>query len=67
MHNNFMHMHPLKDMDSISEPSTKSFLVPYEEYGKLTDDGLFIHPSSNEYERLSEVSVKYHSTSEKGS
>ena len=67
MHNNFMHMHPLKDMDSIRETTTKSFLVPYEEYGKLTDNGEFIHPSSNKYERLSEISVKFHSTSEKGS
>ena len=62
-----MHMHPLKDMDSESEVNTKSFLVPYEEYGKLTNDGEFIHPSSDEYERLSEISVKYHSTSNKGS
>ena len=67
MHNNFMHMHPLKDMDSISEVETKSFLVPYEGYGKLTDDGVFIHPSSETYEVLSEVSVKFHSTSKKGS
>ena len=67
MHNNFMHMHPLKDMDSISEVDTKSFLVPYEQYGKLTDNGVFIHPSSETYETLSEVSVKFHSTSEKGS
>lgn len=67
MHNNFMHMHPLKDMDSISEVDTKSFLVPYEKYGKLTDNGVFIHPSSDTYEALSEVSVKFHSTSEKGS
>lgn len=67
MHNNFMHMYPLKDMDSVSETLTKSFLVPYEEYGKLTNDGLFIHPSSDEYEKLSDVSVKFHSTSEKGS
>ena len=67
MHNNFLHMHPLKDMDSVSEVDTKSFLVPYEEYGKLTDDGKFIHPSSEAYEKLSDVSVKFHSTSEKGS
>lgn len=66
-HNNFMHMYPLKDMDSVSEVTTKSFLVPYEEYGKLTNDGLFIHPSSDEYEVLSEISVKFHSQSEKGS
>lgn len=66
-HNNFMHMYPLKDMDSISEVETKSFLVPYEEYGKLTDNGLFIHPSSDTYERLSDVSVKFHSQSEHGS
>lgn len=66
-HNNFMHMYPLKDMDSESETTTKSFLVPYEDYGKLTDDGLFIHPSSNKYEKLSDVSVKFHSTSKKGS
>lgn len=67
MHNNFMHMHPLKDMDSETEVNTKSFLVPYEEYGKLTNNGEFIHPSSNLYEALSDVSVKFHSTSEKGS
>lgn len=66
-HNNFMHMYPLKDMDSESEVTTKSFLVPYEEYGKLTNDGLFIHPSSDEYEKLSDISVKFHSQSEKGS
>lgn len=66
-HNNFMHMYPLKDMDSESEVNTKSFLVPHEGYGKLTNDGVFIHPSSNEYEKLSDISVKFHSQSEKGS
>ena len=67
MHNNFMHMFPLKDMDSESEVNTQSFLVPHEAYGKLTDDGLFIHPSSNKYEPISEVGVKFLSTSDKAS
>ena len=67
MHNNFMHMFPLKDMDSESEVNTKSFLVPHEGYGKLTDDGLFIHPSSDKYEVISDVGVKYKSTSDMAS
>ena len=67
MHNNFMHMFPLKDMDSESEVNSKSFLVPHEEYGKLTDDGLFIHPSSDKYEVISDVGVKYKSTSDMAS
>ena len=67
MHNNFMHMFPLKDMDSESEVNSKSFLVPHEEYGKLTDDGLFIHPSSDKYEVKSDVGVKYKSTSDMAS
>ncbi|MGL4877381.1 hypothetical protein [Paraclostridium dentum] len=67
MHNNFMHMFPMKDMDSESEVDTKSFLVPHEPYGKLTDNGVFIHPSDTKYEVLSDVGVKYKSTSEKAS
>ena len=67
MHNNFMHMFPLKDMDSESEVNTQSFLIPHEEYGKLTDDGLFIHPSSDKYEAISDVGVKFKSTSDKAS
>ena len=67
MHNNFMHMFPLKDMDSVSEVDSKSFLVPHEKYGKLTDNGLFIHPSSDEYEVISDVGVKYKSTSDMAS
>lgn len=67
MHNNFMHMFPLKDMDSESEVNTKSFLVPHEQYGKLTDNGLFIHPSSDKYEVISDVGVKYKSTSDMAS
>lgn len=67
MHNNFMHMFPLKDMDSESEVNTQSFLVPHEAYGKLTDDGLFIHPSSDKYEVISDVGVKFKSTSDKAS
>lgn len=56
MHNNFLHMFPLKDMDI--DDASKTFLIPHEPYGKLTDDGLFIHPSSNDYEATSNVSVK---------
>ena len=67
MHNNFMHMFPLKDMDSESEVNTQSFLIPHEAYGKLTDNGLFIHPSSNKYEAISDVGVKFKSTSTKAS
>lgn len=67
MHNNFMHMFPLKDMDSESEVNTQSFLVPHEAYGKLTDNGLFIHPSSDKYEVISDVGVKFKSTSDKAS
>lgn len=67
MHTNFMHMFPLKDMDSISEVNTQSFLVPHEGYGKLTDNGLFIHPSSDKYEVISDVGVKFKSTSDMAS
>lgn len=61
MHNNFMHMTPLKDMDLIDDK--KTFLIPYEKAGKLFDDGVFIHPSSDKYELGSDVSVIYNSTS----
>lgn len=61
MHNNFMHMFPLNDMDTI--PNQKTFLVPYEKTGKLFDNGTFIHPSSNKYTPASEVSVTYKTSS----
>ena len=61
MHNNFMHMFPLNDMDSVN--GQKTFLVPYEETGKLFDNGSFIHPSSDKYLPASEVSVTYKTTS----
>lgn len=57
MHNNFIHMTSLKDMDSIDGQET--YLVPYEKYGKLFDNGTFIHPSDTKYEPVSEVSVQY--------
>lgn len=57
MHNNFLHMYPLKDTDT--DPAAQTFIVPHEEYGKLTKDGLFIHPSSDEYEKTSDITVKY--------
>lgn len=56
MHNNFLHMYPLKDADIDS--GTKTFIVPHEPYGKLTNDGLFIHPSSAEYEATSDITVR---------
>lgn len=61
MHNNFMHMTPLKDMDTVQ--NQKTFLIPYEKAGKLFDNGAFIHPSSDKYEPGSEVSVVYKTTS----
>ena len=63
MHNNFLHMYPLKDMDDTQ--GTKTFLVPHEPYGKLTDNGLFIHPSSDSYEQASDVSVQFNGESER--
>lgn len=63
MHNNFLHMYPLKDMDL--DEDSKTFLIPHEPYGKLTDDGLFIHPSSSNYEATSDVSVKAANASDK--
>lgn len=56
MHNNFLHMYPLKDTDT--DANSKTFVVPHEPYGKLTNDGLFIHPSSSEYEATSDITVK---------
>ena len=61
MHNNFMHMFPLSDMDSVN--GQKTFLVPYEKSGKLFDNGAFIHPSSDKYTPASEVSVTYKTSS----
>lgn len=61
MHNNFMHMTPLKDMDSIN--NQKTYLIPYENAGKLFDNGTFIHPSDSKYTPASEVSVTYKTTS----
>ena len=63
MHNNFLHMFPLKDMDMDSD--SKTFLIPHEPYGKLTDNGLFIHPSTSDYEATSDVSVKAANASDK--
>lgn len=61
MHNNFMHMTPLKDMDSIE--NQKTYLVPYEYSGKLFDNGIYIHPGDSKYEPASEVSVTYQTSS----
>ena len=61
MHNNFMHMTPLNDMDLIE--GQKTFLIPYEKAGKLFDNGTFIHPSSKKYKPGSDVSVIYNSNS----
>lgn len=61
MHNNFMHMTPLKDMDSVE--NQKTYLVPYEYSGKLFDNGVYIHPSNSKYKLASEVSVTYATTS----
>lgn len=63
MHNNFLHMFPLKDMNSVERSDT--FLVPHEPYGKLTNDGIFIHPSSDEYTVDSDISVSFNGDSEK--
>lgn len=63
MHNNFLHMFPLKDMNKVELSDT--FLVPHEPYGKLTNDGVFIHPSSDEYTTDSDISVSFNGTSEK--
>lgn len=56
-HNNFINITQLKDMDSIE--GQKTFLVPYEGFGKLFDNGSFIHSTDENYEVLSDVSVKY--------
>lgn len=56
-HNNFINMTQIKDMDALE--GQKTFLVPYDGYGKLFDSGVFIHPSDSKYETLSDVSVKY--------
>lgn len=61
MHNNFMHMTSLKDMDSIQ--GQKTYLVPHEEAGKLFDNGKYIHPSDTKYTPGSEVSVTYTTSS----
>ena len=61
MHNNFMHMTPLKDMDNIE--NQKTYLIPYEYSGKLFDNGVYIHPSDSKYEPTSEVSVTYQTSS----
>lgn len=63
MHNNFLHMFPLKDMNN--NQGTDTFLVPHEPYGKLTNDGLFIHPSSDEYGADSDISVTFNGESDK--
>lgn len=62
MHNNFMHMTLMQDMDT--QDDQKTFLVPYENVGKLFDDGVYIHPSDEKYEVGSEVSVVYKTTSD---
>lgn len=61
-HNNFINMTQLKDMDE--KEGQKTFLIPYENFGKLFDKGLFIHQSDANYEALSEVSVQYTTESE---
>ena len=61
MHNNFINIFPLKDMDEAE--GKKTYLVPYDQYGKLFDNGLFIHPTDSKYHKLSDVSVQYDTTS----
>ena len=56
MHNNFINIFPLKDMDEAE--NKKTYLVPYDQYGKLFDNGLFIHPTDSKYHKLSDVSVQ---------
>lgn len=41
----------------------KTFLIPYTQYGKLFDDGIFIHPTDSKYHTLSDVSVQYDTSS----
>ena len=60
MHNNFMNMTSLKDIDSISGQET--YLVPYEYHGKLFDNGVYIHPSDSKYTPVSEIGVQYSTT-----
>lgn len=61
MHNNFINIVPLKDMDDVA--NQKTYLIPYDYYGKLFDNGVFIHPTDSKYHKLSDVSVQYDTTS----
>ena len=61
MHNNFINIVPIKDMDKTE--NQKTFLVPYTQFGKLFDNGNFIHPTDSKYHTLSDVSVQYDTTS----
>ena len=60
MHNNFMHMTNIKDMDTVD--GQKIYLIPDESYGKLFDNGTYINPSSTDYEKSSDVSIIYKTT-----
>ena len=57
MHNNFINIFPLKDMDEAE--GKKTYLIPYDQYGKLFDEGVFIHPTDSKYHKLSDVSIQY--------
>ena len=60
MHNNFMHMVNIKDMDSID--GQKTFLVPDESFGKLFDNGIYTNSSNSKYQKGSDISVIYKTT-----
>ena len=60
MHNNFMHMTNIKDMDIID--GQKTYLIPDESYGKLFDNGTYINSSNTDYEKSSDVSIIYKTT-----
>ena len=61
MHNNFINIAPIKDMDDVGR--RKTFLVPYERFGKLFDKGVYIHPTDSRYHVMSDVSVRYDTSS----
>lgn len=60
MHNNFMHMVNMKDMDSTD--GQKTFLVPDESFGKLFDNGIYTNSSNSKYQKGSDISVIYKTT-----
>lgn len=56
---NFIHIYPHVPSLVDEETNTGTYLVPNEYYGKLFDGTEYIHPTDEEYSRVSDISMDY--------